>query len=117
MDEVGCRATRLLLEIAEREGLDVGALVRGLPVTPVHLRDRRRRVDWDVWVALIERVSDLVGGAPGLRRLGAHASDGPELHEFKRIAPMVASARQLYRLNARWAVSADLRCIRASCVD
>src|SRR5688500_17538341 len=110
MDEVGCRATRLLLEIAVREQLDVPALVRGLSSVPalgrvlsgrtVHLRDRRRRIGRAVWVELVERLRRQCGAA-GLQRLGLFAVAGPELHEFKRIAPILASARQLYHLNAR----------------
>ena len=37
-------------------------LVRGLPVPVAALRDTGRRIDWDLFVDLMERAEDLFGG-------------------------------------------------------
>jgi two-component system, cell cycle sensor histidine kinase and response regulator CckA len=114
VNEVGCRVTKMLLEVAEREGIPAATLLEGLSVPEAHLRDGRRRVDWTVWVHLVERLQEL-RGVEALREMGVRASSGPELHDLKRIAGFVSTPTQLYKLNARWAVSADFRHFRATC--
>jgi two-component system cell cycle sensor histidine kinase/response regulator CckA len=115
--EVTCRATSLFLTLAERKGLSVDALVRDLPVDRATLFDRRQRVDWAVWVELQERALVQLGSPEALERLGLAIAEAPVRHEFKRIARLFASPARLYRINSRFAVSADFKNLQSTCTD
>jgi PAS domain S-box-containing protein len=115
--EVTSRATSLFLAMAERKGLSVDELTRGLPVDVAQLRVRGHRVDWAIWAEMLDRALVLCGGAQGLEDLGFAISETPVRHEFKRVARLFASPARLYRLNSRWGVSADFRNIHSTCVE
>jgi two-component system cell cycle sensor histidine kinase/response regulator CckA len=115
--EVTGRAVKLLLELLERQGYDSTPLVDGLSMDGASLRSGRGWFSWELWVELVERIERDCGGADTLDRMGSSVNELPVPHEFKKVARLFWSARRLYRLNSRWGVSADFRCIRSECID
>jgi signal transduction histidine kinase/CheY-like chemotaxis protein len=115
--EVNGRVIKFLLQVAERQRFDCGPLFVGLPVDEATLRSGNGSFDWDVWAEIVERLERQCGGPEALVRMGSAVNELPIPHEFKKVAGLFWSARRLYRLNSRWGVSADFRCIKSECID
>jgi signal transduction histidine kinase/ActR/RegA family two-component response regulator len=94
---LSCRVVSGVLRRLRREGVDLTALVSGLPLGLPELLDPRRTLPWNVFAAIMARVELTVGGPALLTELGARMG-GRELPAgFGRALALVASARTLYR--------------------
>jgi DNA-binding CsgD family transcriptional regulator len=67
--EVASRPIRGMLAAARKLGLDVPALLAGLPFDEATI-ERNARVDWDAFVDFVDRVQAAVGGLAGLHKVG-----------------------------------------------
>ena len=106
---------RLLLSALERLNVDVRPLVAGLPVGEHELRALGNRVDWDVWVTLMERLERQLGDPALLEDVVLQATAGPGRHPFQRVAQLISSPTSLYRLNSRWGIPNQFRHMRSEC--
>ncbi|MBI2396092.1 MAG: response regulator [Deltaproteobacteria bacterium] len=102
MSHVSCRATRMLLEASEAHGLDRDALVRGLPVSLAHLLDVRRRVTWDVFAELNDRLAEQLPDVAALEEVGRGLVRTPSYRFMQVAARWVVTPRQLHEIGARW---------------
>jgi PAS domain S-box-containing protein len=102
MAHVSGKATRILLELLERRGIDRRPVVEGLPIDPVVLVDPRARVAWEIFIELLDRVERIVGGPQGLEELGAEMVWVPQYAFMRRIAAHVVDLRRLHEAGARW---------------
>jgi signal transduction histidine kinase len=101
----------------ERQRIPPAPLLRGLPVSEGELRALGQRVDWDVWVELVERLQTNLGGPAELERFTLLATAEPGPHQFQRVAQLVSSPRSLYRLNSRWGVPNQYRNMISTCEE
>ncbi len=106
MGEVSCKAVRLLLDAAEGAGISVNAVVSGLPVSLAELRDPARRIDWDVFVDLLDRLDAECADRLPLEELGARILKVPSFHLLRRAGQLFMTPRQLYELGRRFVAPA-----------
>ncbi len=94
--EVWAKALWTVLDIAEHGDVDIAHLLRGMPFDAVEAR-RLRRVAWDDYVTIGDRVEDAVGGPEALADLcqSAFTRVTPEL---RMMAGNVLGAKLLLRL-------------------
>jgi len=102
VNEVATQTAALLLDAVEQHGLDPVTLWAGLPVSREVLRKRGARVDWDTWVAMLDRV-DKASPIP-LERMFVPGAGARAGHPFVQIASGLLSLRDLYSFFARWGV-------------
>jgi two-component system sensor histidine kinase/response regulator len=94
---LSCRVVSGVLRRLRREGVDLTALVSGLPLGLPELLDPRRTLPWNVFAAIMARVELTVGGPALLTELGARMGLRELPAGFGRALGLVASARTLYR--------------------
>ena len=63
VNEVSADTARMVLDTLDARQLDAGVLWAGLPVERTRLRQSRARIDWDVWVEMMDRIEVAVGSA------------------------------------------------------
>jgi PAS domain S-box-containing protein len=99
---ISCSASRALLEAFDSLGFDVGALVSVTRHSAAFLRDRRNRIDWEVFAALNDRAAELVEGRISLAELGAAIGNAPGYAFARVLAGTVLTPPQFYRVLERW---------------
>ena len=102
MNEVSGKANEMLLAVAAHRNIPADRLVEGLPITLEQLRDPRRRVDWDLHVALVERLQRLCGGPEALEHAGAHVHEADGLRRTRAIAGIFLHPRHCFWMGCRW---------------
>jgi signal transduction histidine kinase len=117
LQEVSTAGTRLLLDAMERHSIPPAPLLSGLPVSEGELRAPGQRVDWDIWVELVERLQTNLGGPAELERFTLLATAEPGQHQFQRVAQLLSSPLALYRLNSRWGVPNQYRHMLSTCEE
>lgn len=97
-----------LFEAAEANGVPRAALTEPLGLDPARLVDPREGIDWDTLVAILDRLSGLVGGVEGLRRVGVAMATVPSFTVLQRVGRAVLSVRSLYLAGERWVGAANV---------
>jgi two-component system cell cycle sensor histidine kinase/response regulator CckA len=97
--------------------MDVRPVIDGLPVTEQELKAPGGRIDWDVWVELMERLERALGGSKALEQFALLSTASPGMHPFQRVAQLISSPAALYRLNSRWGIPNQYRHARSECVE
>lgn len=115
--EVSTNGTRVLLCALDAEKVPLAPLLAGLPVNEERLRASGGRIDWEVWVTLVERTAAALGGAVELERFAERLVRDPPAHPFSRVASLFASPLALYRLNSRWGIPNQYRNMTSSLSD
>jgi PAS domain S-box-containing protein len=95
--------------------MDVRPIVEGLCVSEQELRASGGRVDWDVWVEIMERLEKHLGGPEALEQFALFSSAHAGFHQFQRVAQLISSPTALYRLNSRWGIPNQYRHARSQC--
>lgn len=104
---ISCRATSVLFESAEAEGISRDSLVRPLGLDPGPLSDVSQTVAWSVLVEILEQLRKEVGGdVERIRRVGRHMPRMPSYAVFQRFARATLSLDTLYRIGERWMIPA-----------
>ncbi|HEX4515292.1 MAG TPA: ATP-binding protein [Polyangiaceae bacterium] len=93
MREVSCKATRMMADVLENEGLSIGEFLHGLPVTVSAVTSPRERIDWDLFVEIVERVTRVLSP----EEIGERSAALPTF-VLRRIGQLVVGPRQLYDL-------------------
>ncbi|MET0592933.1 MAG: PAS domain S-box protein, partial [Polyangiaceae bacterium] len=106
---------RLLGAALERLKVDLRPVLEGLPVSDYALRISGGRIDWDVWVTIVERIEQTLGGPDALERFAMLAAVAPEGHPFQRVAQLLSSPVALYKLNSKWGIPHQYRHMRSEC--
>jgi PAS domain S-box-containing protein len=117
LQEVSTSGVRLLLTALERSKMDVRPILDGLAVSEQELRAPGGRVDWDVWVEIIERLEKHLGGPESLEQFALFSSANGSVHQFQKVAQLISSPAALYRLNSRWGIPNQYRHLRSDCVE
>ena len=99
----------------ERAKIDARPIVDGLSVSEQELRASGGRVDWDVWVEIMERLEKHLGGPEALEEFALFSSAHAGMHPFQRVAQLISSPTALYRLNSRWGIPNQYRLARSEC--
>ena len=99
--EVSCKATRMVLDVLEAARIPVEPLVEGLPVSLALLRDTSARVDWDVYVEMLERVDRACGDELTIEEIGARALKVPSFELLRRAGQILVGPRRLYEIAGR----------------
>ncbi|HEB90468.1 MAG TPA: hypothetical protein ENI85_12930 [Deltaproteobacteria bacterium] len=102
MNGVSCRALGPLFDGARDGTLSLEKLIRGLDVSLDHLARPSNRIPWDVFVELMERLEDQLGGPEGLRRFGEEHVAADSLKLFKFVGRALSHPRDIYLMGARW---------------
>jgi hypothetical protein len=103
MNEVSCRALGLAFDGLTERGIPHERLVEGLPVDLDELRGFRKRIDWDTFVQICERLEELYGGPEGLYQLGRDQFRGTSSFDFMRaVARVFRRPRDLYWMGTVW---------------
>src|SRR5258708_5603788 len=101
MREVSTRATRMLLEAAADVGIDVDALVVGVPVSAAGLRDPASRIDWEHFAGLLARLDALCGESVRPEEIGERMLKMPSFDFLPHVGQLLVSPRQLYEVARR----------------
>jgi two-component system, cell cycle sensor histidine kinase and response regulator CckA len=117
LKEVSTSGVRLLLTALDRAKIDVRPIIDGLSASEDELRAPGGRVDWDVWVEIMERLEKRLGGPDALEQFALFSSAHPGMHQFQRVAQLISSPTALYRLNSRWGIPNQYRHVRSECVE
>jgi len=97
----------MLFETARAEGIAPERLVEGMPVDVEYLTHPRHRVAWSTFIALNERLGELLDRDPErLRRFGERMLSVPSFEFLQRIARLAVSPAQMYELGNRWIIPA-----------
>jgi hypothetical protein len=103
MNEVSSLAFGMVFDGLNRRGIPSERLVEGLPVSLDDLRGFRKRVDWDLFVRLNERLEELCGGPGGLFQLGHDQFQRSSTFGFMRqVARVFRRPRDLYWMGTTW---------------
>ncbi|MBK7864152.1 MAG: response regulator [Archangiaceae bacterium] len=102
MNEVSCKAFWLWFEVAKQRGIDPARYVEGLPVSLQHISNSGNRVDWDVFVSLIDRLEALVGGPKELETVSQVFAQAPSVKGVRSALSIVTSPRAMYWAVHRW---------------
>ena len=103
MNEVSSLAFGMAFDGLAKRGIPDERLVEGLPITVEVLRSFRKRIDWELFVDLIERLEELVGGRVGLFDLGHDQFHGSSTFGFMRqVARVFRRPRDLYWMGTTW---------------
>jgi DNA-binding NarL/FixJ family response regulator len=94
MNEVSSRPLRGLLWSARKFGLDVSTLLAGMPFDERSL-EANVRIDWEVFVEFVERLTASVGGLPQLRALGEAQHEA--FPELKKLLGQFVSPMRFFR--------------------
>ena len=101
MREVSGKSVAFVREACARCGVDYRAIAEGLSgLTGVD--EPQERVDWEVFVELLDRLTDRIGGLPGIEEVGTHTVSASFAESIRVIAGAFASARTLFYAIARW---------------
>jgi hypothetical protein len=106
MREVSTRACEPLFLGAELEGISKKELLDGVAVDFETLSDRKAWIDWDVFVALVERYEELCGEVDGLETAGAQLMHTASMQANRALACGFRSLRQLFEYGGRLRSSA-----------
>lgn len=112
--EVSTHGIRLVLSALERLGVPIRSILAEVPASEAELRASGGRVDWDVWVALIESVERHTRAHGGFDAL-SKSVEVSRNHPFQAVARLVSSPLALYQLNSRWGVPNQYRHMRSRC--
>jgi len=103
MNEVSCRALGMAFDGLNKRGIPHERLVEGLPVTLDQLTGFGKRIDWDLFVQILERLEQIVGGPEGLFELGHDQFKGSSTFGFmRRVARVFRRPRDLYWVGTTW---------------
>ncbi|MDB4954932.1 MAG: uncharacterized protein JWO36_2501 [Myxococcales bacterium] len=101
MREVSCRATRIIFEALEGTEVSIETLVKGFPCSLTELRDPNARIDWDVFVELLDRIESVCGDTLTAEEIGARMLKVPSFDLLRRAGQLLVSPRQLYEVGVR----------------
>lgn len=101
MPEVSCKATRMILEALDGTGFVGDSLVEGLPTSLAELRDPRARIDWHVFVEVLNRIEAACGDTLPPEEIGARVLVVPSFEFLRRAGQLVFSPKQLYEIAQR----------------
>jgi PAS domain S-box-containing protein len=105
---VSCRTSRILLEAAEREGIDPRAILEPLGLEHASLVDRSRSISWDVMTRIFEQLAALLEHDPArIQAVGRSMTYVPAYAVLRGIAATTISVKTLYRLTERWVATAN----------
>jgi two-component system, cell cycle sensor histidine kinase and response regulator CckA len=91
----------MVLDVLEAARIPVEPLVEGLPVSLAELRDTSARVDWGVYVEVLERVDRACGDDLPLEEIGARILKVPQFEILRRAGQLLMGTRQLYEIAGR----------------
>jgi two-component system cell cycle sensor histidine kinase/response regulator CckA len=97
--EVSVRAARVVLEVLEAARIPVASAVSVLPADV--LETSLGRIDWDTYVAFLDRVVEACGDVLSLEELGARIIRVPSFQFLRLAGQLVVSPRQLYSVANR----------------
>ncbi len=103
MNEVSCLYFGGVFDGLTVRGIPHERLVDGLPVSLDTLRGFRKRVDWDLFVQLNERLEELCGGPEELFALGRnHLRSASSFGFMRLVARVFRRPRDLYWMGTVW---------------
>ena len=91
---------RSTLEVVEQAGIDISPLVSDLPVSLETLR-KAARVDWDVFIAVVDRLEDVCGERLSIEDIGARMLRVPSFQFLRLAGQLLVTPRQLYTVGQR----------------
>ena len=117
MQHVSCRALGVLLGAARRRRVDDAVLTAGIPYDLDHLRDTKRRIEWDVWCRIL-RNARAVWSLEELSRLNEAFMRSPFFAYVGVIARLLFTSRDLFDWICKRQVGGGAQlfsdCVRAS---
>jgi PAS domain S-box-containing protein len=103
------RVAANLFEAAEGVGVQRKDLIEPLGLNSEDLVDPARGIDWDTLVAVLERLSEVLGGeVERLRNVGREMAGVPSFALLQRLGRGVFSLKHLYLIGERWVGTASV---------
>lgn len=102
MRTISSRLFAGILDVLEQRGIATAPLVEGLPYSEAVIREGRERVSWEVAREIFVRVERVVGGKPGLNKVGEDLLGAPAFSRVAALLSHVADPWQLYRVIRLW---------------
>ncbi len=102
MAEVSCSVCVQLASLLGARGIALEPLLAGFPFDASDLREPRRRIAWDDFARLLERVSRALGGPRELETLALQYVRTRRPGVERVMAAAIGHARPLYLLGAQW---------------
>lgn len=105
------QSAALVLDSLQQRHMDPVTLWDGLPIAALLERRHRARLDWTIWVEMMERVER--ASALPLEELFVPGVGVRAGHPFIQVANRLLSLRDLYGLFARWGLPRAFTVVRA----
>lgn len=102
MNEVSCRAIRMLFDALEAVGLPTAGLAEGTPHSLEHLRDVRQWVDWDSFARVTRNAIAASEGKLTRQELGRGVGRSPAHSFLRAMTGFLFRPRTLMELGSRW---------------
>ncbi|MCG8591534.1 MAG: ATP-binding protein [Proteobacteria bacterium] len=97
MSEVSCRAVAPLLTLLDSEGIPAEDLIADTSLSLEVLRRGDKRIPWNDWAALCERIQVLVGGTDSLVQLMSEHVRVPGGFDFiRKVAALMYTPRDVF---------------------
>ncbi len=96
MKEVSCQALDFLFREVRRTGRSSEKLFAGIPYTEAHLRNRHERIEWDVFLNIMENAARLWSPEDFIAMGGAFLRS-PWLRPAALVARLLFTAKDFYR--------------------
>lgn len=103
MEEVSCRVFGMAFDGLKTQDIPFEQLVEGMPTSLEVLQDPKQRVDWEVFVRIVERLEVLLGGPAALVELGQqNFHNSPGFRFMRKVARVFVRPRDLYWMGTTW---------------
>jgi signal transduction histidine kinase len=102
MDEVSCRAIGIALDALGARDIPHELLVEGLPISVTEISDQRRRIDWNLFTIICERLEKLCGGPETLAQIGRDHFRTESFSMLRSVASVFTQPRDIYWLGTVW---------------
>ena len=119
MSDVSCRALDVFFKEAKRRGVSEDTLLKDVPYSLKHLRNKHERIDWLSFSKFMTNVGRFLSNDE-LADLGGRVIRNPLFIPLAAVARFLFDARDFYRFLEKQSQSGKdqfFRCVRASTLD
>lgn len=117
LNGVSGHALRSVVENARRIGISIDMLSADLGLDVVSLGNTSKRIPWETFARILDRLAKEIGGPEELRRFSEAGLAAGSIGIFRSIGRVLASPRDVYSVGARWMGPSLFPMIRADMWD
>lgn len=117
MNGVSGHVLRSVVENARRKGISIDMLSTDLGLDVVSLGNTSKRIPWETFARILDRIAKEIGGPEELRRFSEAGLAAGSIGIFRSIGRVLATPRDVYSVGARWMGPSLFPMIRADMWD